>query len=129
MERRRGTDSVQRGFSVVTMGKCLLLSYILTGILLLVMALLLYKLELSADMVSLGVVVIYVIATFCSGMVMGKCTGSKKYIWGLVIGCAYFLILLVVSLMVNFSVGEITRDLFTTWVICAGSGMIGGMLS
>ncbi len=129
MERRRGTESAQGGFPVVTFGKCLLLSYILTGVLLLVMALLLYKLELSESLVSLGVVVIYIIATFCGGLVMGKCTENKKYIWGLVIGCAYFLILLIVSLLVNFSVGEITRDVLTTWLICAGSGMIGGMLS
>lgn len=129
MERRRGTEGSGRGFSVTAFGKCLLLSYILTGVLLLVMALLLYKLELSEGMVSLGVVVIYIAATFCGGLVMGKCTENKKYIWGFVSGCAYFGILLVVSFMVNFSMGEVTRDLFTTWLICAGSGMIGGMLS
>ncbi len=129
MERRRETEQVKSGVSPMVFGKCLLLSYVITGILLLIMTFLLYKLELSAGMVSLGVVLIYVLASFCGGIVMGKHVGSKKYIWGLLIGVAYFIILLILSFGVNYSLGEVTRDVLTTLMICAGSGMIGGMLS
>lgn len=128
MERRRETESAKTGFGVVTFGKCLLLSYILTGLLLLVMALLLYKLEITARIVSVGVVFIYIIATFCGGFVMGKCTGNKKFVWGLLLGIAYFVILLILSLIVDHSAGKVMGDVFTTLLICAGSGMIGGML-
>lgn len=128
MERRRETENVQTGFPAYALGKCLLLSYILTGLLLLLMALLLYKLELSEGMVAVGVVFIYVLSTFCAGFVMGKCTGNKKFLWGLLLGVAYFVILFIVSLIVNHSAGTVTEDFLTTLLICAGSGMLGGML-
>lgn len=128
MERRREKENLQAGFPVMAFGKCLLFSYILTGVLLLVMALLLYKLELSAGMVSLGVILIYVVSTFLGGFVMGKRIGNKKFFWGFLIGLAYFLILLIVSLLANHSAGEVTNDIFTTLLICAGAGMMGGML-
>lgn len=128
MERRREKENLQAGFPVMAFGKCLLFSYILTGVLLLVMALLLYKLELSAGMVSVGVILIYVVSTFFGGFIMGKCTGNKKFIWGFFIGLAYFLILLIVSLLANHSAGQVTNDVVTTLLICVGAGMIGGML-
>ncbi len=128
MERRKESESVQTGFPAVALGKCLIFSYILTGLLLLLMALLLYKLELSASMVSVGVILIYVLATFCGGFILGKCTGSKKFLWGLLLGVAYFVILLVVSLVANHSAETVANDVLTTLFICAGGGMLGGML-
>lgn len=128
MERRRETEHVQTGFPAIAFGKCLLFSYILTGFLLLLMALLLYKLELSAGMVAVGVIFIYVIATFSAGFIMGKCTGNKKFLWGLLLGVAYFAILFIVSLIINHSAGTVANDFLTTLLICAGGGMLGGML-
>ena len=44
-------------------------------------------------------------------------------------GGLYFLVLLAVSLMVNGNVGDLGNSFLTTMVLCAGGGMLGGMLS
>ena len=47
--------------------KALLCAYLVTGMFLLILALLLYKAGLSEENVNLGIILIYVIGTFCDG--------------------------------------------------------------
>lgn len=109
--------------------KSLLISYLLTAGLLLLLALLLYKFSLTEKIVSLCITGIYILVTFLSGFLAGKKEGSKKFLWGLMMGCLYFLILTVVSLLVNHSISSLSASFFTVLALCAGSGMLGGMLS
>lgn len=119
----------EEGMNVIFGLKCMLFSYILTGLLLLLLAFLLYKLRLSEKIVSIAIIVIYVAATFLAGWITGKKTKSRRFLWGLLMGGAYFLILAAVSLAVNHSVGSITDSVMTTFILCAGGGMLGGMMS
>ena len=66
--------------------KCLLLSYLLTTGLLLLLALMLYRFGLSEKIVSVCIVAIYIIVTFFAGFLTGKREGSRKYLWGLLLG-------------------------------------------
>lgn len=109
--------------------KSLLISYLLTAGLLLLLALFLYKFSLTEKIVSLCITGIYILVTFLAGFLAGKREGSKKFLWGLMMGCLYFIILTLVSLIVNHGMGELSSGFFTTLVLCAGSGMLGGMLS
>ena len=109
--------------------KSLLVSYLLTAGLLLLLALFLYKFYLTEKIVSLCITGIYILVTFLAGFLAGKREGSKKFLWGLMMGCLYFIILTLVSLIVNHGMGELSSGFFTTLVLCAGSGMLGGMLS
>ena len=109
--------------------KSLLVSYLLTAGLLLLLALFLYKFSLTEKIVSLCITGIYILVTFLAGFLAGKREGSKKFLWGLMMGCLYFIILTLVSLIVNHGMGELSSGFFTTLVLCAGSGMLGGMLS
>lgn len=109
--------------------KSLLFSYILTGLLLLLLALLLYKLQLSEKIVSACIILIYIGANFFGGFVTGKKMQNRKFLWGLGMGAAYFLVLAVVSVAVNQSFKDVASNFFLTLTICAGSGMLGGMLS
>lgn len=122
-------ESAERKVPVIFLLKCLLFSYILTAAFLLLLAFLLYKLGLSEKIVSIAIIGIYVIATFFAGMVAGKRMQNRKFLWGLLMGSAYFIVLLLVSLLVNHSAGELGNSFFTTLVLCAGGGMLGGMLS
>lgn len=70
--------------------KSLLCGYIVTGFLLLILALMLYKLGLSEQNVNAGIVLIYVISTFSAGFVLGKLAGKRKFLWGLFAGITYF---------------------------------------
>ena len=109
--------------------KSLLVSYLLTAGLLLLLALFLYKFSLTEKIVSLCITGIYSLVTFLAGFLAGKREGSKKFLWGLMMGCLYFIILTLVSLIVNHGMGELSSGFFTTLVLCAGSGMLVGMLS
>ncbi len=109
--------------------KCLLLSYLLTTGLLLLLALLLYRFDLTEKVVSACIVGIYILVTFLAGFLAGKREGSRKFLWGLLLGGLYFLILIVISLIVNQGMREVTGNFFTVLILCCGSGMLGGMLS
>lgn len=109
--------------------KSLLISYLLTAGLLLLLALFLYKFSLTEKIVSLCITGIYILVTFLAGFLAGKREGARKFLWGLLMGCLYFIILTLVSLIVNHGMGDLSSGFFTTLVLCAGSGMLGGMLS
>lgn len=117
------------GIPVLFLLKSLLFSYILTTALLLLLALVLYKMNLSERPVAIAIIVIYVAATFFAGFVTGKRLQNRKFLWGLLMGAAYFVVLAVVSLAVNQSPDALGDSFFTTLVLCAGGGMLGGMLS
>ncbi|MGN0343007.1 MAG: TIGR04086 family membrane protein [Roseburia sp.] len=112
-----------------SLAKVLLAMYILTGILLLVLAGLLYRFQLSEQVVNIGVIVIYILAGFSGGFLMGKLQGSRKFLWGAVMGLLYFVLLMIVSLVIwhEFQSGIIHG--ITTLVLCTLSGMVGGMIS
>ena len=109
--------------------KCLLISYLLTTGLLLLLALMLYRFDLSEKTVSICIISIYIIITFLAGFLAGKREGSRKFLWGLLMGGLYFTVLIVISLVINQGMNEVSGNFFTVLVLCCGSGMLGGMLS
>lgn len=109
--------------------KALLCAYIVTGIMLLILTILLYKAGLSEENVNAGIILTYVISTFAGGFVMGKLTGTKKFLWGLLLGVLYFVLLLLISLGVYHTLQTEITNLLTTFLLCAGGGMLGGMVS
>lgn len=109
--------------------KSLMFSYILTAILLMLLALLLYKVGLGASIVSIAIIAIYVISTFFAGFLAGKRMQNRKFLWGLVMGGLYFLVLAAISFAVNRTVGGMGNSFLTTMVLCVGGGMLGGMIS
>ncbi len=130
MERMRpGEKDVQTGRLPFILGKCLLASYLLTGGALLLLALLLYRFQLSEQIVSIGILAIYTMATFLAGFLTGKGVRDRRFFWGLVAGTLYFVLLAALTFMVNHGFKDFGNHFFTTLMICAGSGMLGGMLS
>ncbi|MDE6748956.1 MAG: TIGR04086 family membrane protein [Lachnospiraceae bacterium] len=114
---------------IVFVMKCMLAAYLLTAGLLLFLALMLYRFGLSEKVVSICIILIYIAVTFLAGFIAGKRAGEKKFLWGLVMGCVYFLILMTVSLIVNKGLDEPISRVATVFMLCSGSGMLGGMLS
>ena len=117
------------GVPVAFLLKSLLFSYILTVLMLGVLAFLLYKLQLGEKAVNMAIIVIYVAATALGGFLAGKRMKSRRFLWGLLLGGAYFLILTAGSLIVGKGNIQMGSSFFTTLVLCAGGGMLGGMLS
>ena len=109
--------------------KALLCAYVMTGILLLILTVLLYKAGLSEENINAGIILTYVISTFSGGFVIGKLAGVKKFLWGLLLGIMYFVLLLLISLGIYHSRQAYLMNLVTTFLLCAGGGMLGGMVS
>lgn len=114
---------------VIFIIKCMLGAYILTAGLLLLLAFMLYRFGLSEKVVSICIIAVYIIVTFLAGLLAGKREGRKKFLWGLMIGVLYFGILVAVSMVVNRGLEDVAGNLMTVFFLCAGSGMLGGMVS
>lgn len=117
------------GFPTAALGKCLICAYLFTALLLLFLSFLLYRFQVGESVVRIGVILIYVAATFLAGFLMGRCKGQKRALWGLVAGASYFAILALLSLGLDKGAAEGANEVVTTMLLCGGGGMLGGMLS
>lgn len=109
--------------------KAMLVSYILTALLLLLLAMLVFKLNMKASSVEVGILIIYIAAAFAGGFLAGKMGKNKRFLWGLGIGTAYVAVLVVVSLCMNGGIDNGVGGCAVRFVMCMGAGMLGGMLS
>ncbi len=107
----------------------LVVMYLLTGALLFLLAVAMYRMDLSAQAAEIAIILIYILVGFAGGFFIGKKMQSRKYLWGAAAGAIYFGILLLASLAVNGGKVEDTVQLLITLVLCTASSMIGGMVS
>ncbi len=119
----------ESGVPIVNLLIYLLCSYIITMAILMILALLLFKMKLSEGIVSGVIVFTYIAACFVGGFLAGKKMKKKKYLWGLLMGAAYYLVFLILSMVINKGDIEFSKTILTTFVLCCGGGMMGGMLS
>ena len=112
-----------------TIGKLLLAMYGITAGLLFLLAFLTQKMGWESGAISVGISVVYVIACFFGGFFVGKVQQSKKFIWGILMGFAYIIIMLAVSLMVKHGLHSTMSAFIINLLLCVGSGMLGGMIS
>lgn len=110
------------------MMKALLLSYVITGILLLGLAFLLYKLGWGESQVNLGILVIYILSCLVGGFYMGKKAKSKRFLWGIALGAGYALLLTAVTFLTEHQTGDM-KEALLMFFLCMMGGALGGMLS
>ena len=123
---RRETENTSKVLWVL---KSLLLSYIVTALLLFLLAGLLYKMNLGEKTVSTGIIAIYITSTMRGGIALGKMAKARRFLWGLCVGAGYFALLLLITFGVYRTIDTTSVNLVTTFLLCAGGGMIGGMIS
>jgi len=114
---------------IMWMLKSLLASYIVTGVLLLLLTFLVYRFQLDEQIVVAGIVLIYVASTFIGGLILGKLAKKRRFLWGSILGSLYFLLLFVISYGVYREFNTNGVNAITTAVLCVGGGMSGGMVS
>ncbi|HWT75956.1 MAG TPA: TIGR04086 family membrane protein [Mobilitalea sp.] len=114
---------------ILSLFKGLVISYIITAFILLLLSFLMLKLDLPGAVVSGGINFAYIISAFTGGFFVGKKLEQRKFLWGLIMGICYFLILMLVCLMMNSTSALPLGGLFTVFIICSLSGMLGGMIS
>ena len=123
--RKKGQNEVW----IMWMVKALLAAYVVTGILLIILALALYKFELNEGAVTAGVTAVYLISTFTGGLVVGKLAKVRRFLWGIVLGILYFALLLLVTVGIYRTFHGSSTEILVTFALCAGGGMAGGMIS
>ena len=123
MEHAEGNKKI-----VLKVLSTLLIMYILTGVALFVLAFLLYKMELTENIVTIGITAIYVVSGLLGGIIIGKRMKTRR-LWGIIMGAAYFLVLLIGSALLNRGLTSDMLHIGLTLVMCMGAGMIGGMVS
>ena len=109
--------------------KSLLAAYMVTALLLLGLAGIYYKIDLDEQTVTTGIIAIYVTSTVLGGIVIGKMAKIKRFLWGLCLGAGYFILLLMITFGVYRTIDTTGINLVTTFLLCAGGGMLGGMIS
>ena len=100
-----------------------------TILLIAVFAFIMLKAELSASAENIGIICISVISCFAGGFFCGRRNEKRGFLWGLAVGCLYFLFLLLLRAGSGQQIVAQMFSLFTTFLYCAGSGMLGGMFS
>ena len=124
MERQGKKESM-----VIPVMVILVTMYIITGILLLLLAFLMYRMDLTEPVANGAIIAIYIISGFLGGFLMGKKVGVKKYLWGLLMGTLYYGVLFLVGLLLHQGMDVDAVHLISTMVLCLLSATAGGMLS
>ena len=114
---------------IKTILRSLLLAYALSGICLLLLALMVFKLDIGQGIVTVGILVIYVVSCLAGGFLSGKHMRQNKYKWGFLVGLCYFVLLMIVSFAVQRRWDMSAQHAITTFFMCLGGGTLGGMLS
>lgn len=114
---------------LIPLVKGLIVAYLITGAALVLLAFLVFKMNLNEGKVNAAIVVIYILSCFFGGFFVGKKAEKQKFFWGMILGLIYFLLLTAVSALTEPGLASGWKGLLTSFVMCMGSGMLGGMFS
>ena len=119
--------SIGRKFTIVVKG--LIVAYAVTGVLLALLAFLVFRFGLSESVTDIAIVAIYVLVTFIGAFITGKAVKERKFVWGWLPGILYILIISIVAIAVGQVFQVASTANMTTAALCVGGGLLGGMLS
>ena len=106
-----------------------LIQMIISTVLLALIAFVVLKISPSVATIKIMVLIIYGIASFCGGVIVGKVMESRKFVWGALAGLIYFAIIFLTALISKGSVSSGSVGLFSGCMVSVVAGTIGGMLS
>ena len=109
--------------------RSLTVAYVITGIMLIILAFAMYKLGLSEGQVNFFITLVYILTSAIGGIVAGKIMKEKKYMWGLLIGFLYVTVICIASLVVTKNTNIISTHGISTILLCLLGGTLGGMIS
>lgn len=114
-------------YAALTLLKALFAAVLVTAAEIFVLSLLLYKTNMSENSLHIAVIAGYGIACFLSGLYCGKKMKERRFLWGMLAGLIYYVLLLAVSMAAG--IGGFSLSFISSALVCLGSGMLGGMLS
>lgn len=111
------------------LGKILTAMYGVTAILLFLLSALVQRFRMDAGKISIGISAVYVISCFMGGFLAGKVTKQRKFLWGLLLGTTYLILMLCITLASKGTIAAKGSELAVSLLLCLGGGMAGGMIS
>lgn len=108
--------------------KELLIQVILSAVLVVLLAFIVFKLSLSDGIIRIMILVIYGICAFVGGLILGKNMQKRKFLWGLVAGAIYMGLIVGTSFIIKGEIGCGTIGLGTGVAVALGFGTFGGMI-
>ena len=101
----------------------LVAAYIVTGLLLCLLAFIVYQSNTGTKMANLGITLTYIFASILAGMIIGKKIGKRKFLWG------FFAILTLISVVFQENTVIFSTERITALFLCIAGGTLGGMLA
>ncbi len=84
------------------------------------------RLRFGSDVLKALCLVLEAVSAFAGAMMLGKWMASRRFLWGLMLGIIYFLILFLAGRILS---GSWNPEAMLPLASCAGGGMLGGMFS
>ena len=109
--------------------RSLILSFLLTLLMLAGLTFLLYRFHLSESQTMIGIYLIYLVSCLAGGFLSGKVLKTKRFLWGIMTGALYFFVLFLLSSLQENGIQTDLSHILMRFGVCAGSGMVGGMIS
>lgn len=106
-----------------------LAAYLFTAAGLLVLAFGLYHFQLAEMQIEFGIRAIYVLSCMAAGIIAGKRGKNRRFLWGLISGFLYFLILTGISFLLHPASGCSAESLRLPLLLCTAGGIAGGIIS
>lgn len=114
---------------IVSIIKTTIAVCILTLLMISFLALLLYKFHFNDNVIHTSIMIIYFLANFLGGFLIGKAKNEKKFVWGLLTGITYFILLSLISFIVTRGFYSDPASAFFAFLACCAGGIFGGMLA
>lgn len=108
--------------------KELLVQIILSAVLVVILAFVVFELSLGDGIIRIMILAIYGICSLIGGLILGKNMQKRKFLWGLVAGAIYIGLIMGISFMIRDETGGGAIGLGTGVAVALGFGTFGGML-
>ena len=111
---------------IIKLIQTIVVAYFVTAVLLLVLALIAFKTGMKETIVTTG---IYILSTAVSGFVIGRKIKSRRVLWGMAAGFAYYAVIFLVSLILNKGIAMDVTGILMAFALCVSGGFAGSFFS
>ena len=108
--------------------KYLCIAFIITMILLAILAFLLWKFEVGDNMIHGGIIFSYIFSCFIGGLFLAGEKKERCFMWGALLGFVYYLIVAGISMILNKQLFPVIPGMISVFFLCVFGGMMGGMV-
>jgi putative membrane protein (TIGR04086 family) len=107
----------------------IVLAYIVSAVLLFVLAFVAYRAGMSQNVVTVGVHGVYIVSSWAAGLVIGIKMGRRRTLWGVGAGALYYVIILLMGVILNKGIAVDGAGMAIALALCIAGGFAGGFMS